>query len=74
MLPRSSLREGSTVYVVDDEERLRVRAVDVLRAQGDRVFIAEGLRAGERVCTSPLEAAVDGMHVRVVGPAAGATS
>lgn len=65
VLPRLALREGNHVYVVDDDDRLRIRAVEVLREDGDEVVITAGLTAGERVTLSPLRGAVDGMVVRV---------
>jgi len=69
VLPRTALREdaqGQRVLVIDDEERLRFRPVEVLRTERDRVIIGAGLAPGERVCVSPLGAVVDGMQVRVV--------
>jgi RND family efflux transporter MFP subunit len=69
VLPRAALREGDRVLVLDEESRLRFRAVDVLRVQGDQVVIGDGLREGERVCVSPLAAPVDGMSVRVLDDA-----
>ncbi len=65
-LPRTALREGGRVLVVDAEDRLRFRKVEVLRAERERVVIGAGLAPGERVCVSPLGAVVDGMQVRVV--------
>ena len=70
VLPRSALRDGSRVWVVDADDRLRFRDVDVLRAHGSEVVIRDGLRQGERVCVSPLQTVVDGMQVRAVGPQA----
>ena len=64
-MPRLALREGNHVYVVDDDDRLRIRAVEVLREDRDEVVITAGLAAGERVTLSPLRGAVDGMVVRV---------
>lgn len=69
-LPRVALREGPSgardrVLVVDADDRLRFREVEVLRSEREEVVIGEGLAAGERVCVSPLRAAVDGMSVRV---------
>jgi RND family efflux transporter MFP subunit len=66
VLPRSALREGDQVYVVDEEDRLRLRDVVVMRAERDRVVIAGGLVAGDRVCVSPMGAVVDGMRVRIL--------
>lgn len=69
VLPRSALRDGDQVLVVDREQRLRFRGVDVLRAERDHVYVRGGLEIGEQVCVSPIEAPVDGMKVRVSGAA-----
>jgi hypothetical protein len=66
VLPRDALRPGGRVYVVDENGRIRFRDVEVLRVERSQVIVGGGLRDGERVCTSPLEAAVDGMAVRLL--------
>jgi RND family efflux transporter MFP subunit len=72
VLPRTALRTDAgndLVYVVDAGDRLRFKVVDVLRAERDDVVIGSGLRPGDRVCVSPMAAAVNGMAVRTVGAA-----
>jgi multidrug efflux pump subunit AcrA (membrane-fusion protein) len=74
VLPRTALRTDAgsdLVYVVDAGDRLHFKTVDVLRAKRDDVVIGGGLRPGDRVCVSPLAAAVDGMAVRIVDDAKG---
>ena len=66
VLPRAALHSDGVVWVVDDENRLRFREVDVGRIQGDEVIVSDGLQHGERVVTTPLKAVTDGMSVRVV--------
>ncbi|MBI4566161.1 MAG: efflux RND transporter periplasmic adaptor subunit [Planctomycetes bacterium] len=70
VLRRDAIREGSRVLVVDEDERLRVREVEVLRTEGERALVRAGLEDGERVCVSPLEIAADGMRVRIQEEAA----
>ena len=65
-LPRTALRDGDRVLVVDAEDRLRFRAVTLLRADRDTVLVSSGIEAGERVCISPLQLVVDGMRVAPV--------
>ncbi len=66
-LPESALHENDTVFVVENG-RLKSRAVRILaRAQGE-VIIAEGMREGEEVLSSPMPNARDGMHVRKAKP------
>lgn len=69
VVPRTALRdgvEGPEVLVVDAEDRVRFRSVEVLRERRGEAVIGRGLAAGERVLVSPLGTAVEGMRVRVV--------
>jgi len=66
-IPRAALLEGDKVLVVDDDDRLRFRPVEVLRRTREDAVISSGLRRGERICVSALAAATDGMQVRVIG-------
>ncbi len=68
VIPRQALRNQSQVLVVDDQDRLRFRAVEVLRVEGENALIASGLADGERVCVSAIHAPADGMAVRPVLP------
>ncbi len=64
ILPRGALRDDGRVLVVDGENRLRFRAVDILREEKEDVVITGGLAQGETVCVSNLDAVTDGMKVR----------
>jgi len=64
VLPRSALRGRDQVLVVTPEDRLEFRDVDLLRRTREEIYVRGGLKAGERVCLSPLEAVTDGMQVR----------
>ena len=66
VLPRSVLRTGNRVLVVDAEDRLHFRDVDVHRTDAELMVLRSGLSPGERVCVSPLDAVVDGMRVRAI--------
>ncbi|MCC7063108.1 MAG: efflux RND transporter periplasmic adaptor subunit [Planctomycetes bacterium] len=63
-LPRAALRSGNEVWVLDAENRLHRRAVEVLRIEADRVLLRSGLKAGEQVNVTALETPTDGMPVR----------
>ena len=65
VLPRSALRGRDEVMVVDADERIRFREVDVLRATTEEVLVRDGLAPGERVCLTQMEAVTDGMQVRI---------
>ena len=66
VLPRLALRNNNTVYVVNDENRLEIRTVDILSTSPDTVFVSTGLVAGDKVVTSTIPTAVDGMEVRAL--------
>ena len=70
VLPRNALRTGNQVLVVDTENKLRFRDVVPLRLYRDEVLIQSGLEAGERVCISPIQTAIEGMLVDPVSPSA----
>jgi hypothetical protein len=48
---------------VDRENRLRFRQVSLLRLREDDVLIQDGLNAGELVCVSAIQTAIEGMNV-----------
>ncbi len=68
VLPRSALRNENQVLVVDTENRLHFRTVDVLRVYRDDVFVTGGLERGELVSVSALQTVVDGMRVQPLLP------
>ena len=61
--PRAALRPNSQVLIIDGDNRLRFRAVNVLRLENDFVLIDSGLESGEVVNLSPIQTVVDGMRV-----------
>lgn len=65
IVPRSALRENSQVLIVDKENKLHFRTVEVLRIAQDKVYIQGGLNTGEKVCVSSLNTPLEGMQVRL---------
>ena len=63
--PRSSLH-GNTLYVVDAENRLRIKPVVVDFSQTDFVVIKKGLAVGDKIIVSDPIPAIDGMLVKAV--------
>ena len=64
IIPRSALHQDDTVWVVDKDDRIRFRKVDVALLQGDEAIVRDGLEDGERLVITPLKAVTDGMAVR----------
>jgi len=67
VIPRTALRPGDQVWVIDEKRNLRIREVQVARAGVDQAIITGGLASGDRICTSNLQYVTDGMPVRVEG-------
>jgi membrane fusion protein (multidrug efflux system) len=56
------------VYVIDDQNRARVRVVQLAaRQEGDVVKLLDGVKEGERVATSSLADLYDGVEVTISG-------
>lgn len=66
VLPRLALRNANKVYVINDENRLEIRKVEVISTSEDTVLISAGVEVGDKVVTSTIPAAVDGMEVRAI--------
>ncbi|WP_346836679.1 efflux RND transporter periplasmic adaptor subunit [Microbulbifer sp. SAOS-129_SWC] len=64
VLPRDALRNADKVYVIDADNHLSIRTVEVLSTSESRVVVASGITDGERVVTSTIANAVDGMEVQ----------
>ncbi len=65
VVERTHVHDGDTVWLMDDEGALRIRAIDPAYVGEDIVVVTEGLEAGESVVTSYLSAPVEGMPLRV---------
>jgi multidrug efflux pump subunit AcrA (membrane-fusion protein) len=63
VVPRYAMHDETHILVVDREDRLRVREVEILRIDGEDVLIRGALAAGERLCVSRLQVMVEGMRV-----------
>ena len=66
VLPRTALRGKDSVYVAREDDTLEVRPVEVAFSERERLILTSGVSAGERVVTSPVRAASDGMKIKPV--------
>ncbi|MCH9688573.1 MAG: efflux RND transporter periplasmic adaptor subunit [Deltaproteobacteria bacterium] len=64
-VPRRAMIDDGRLWVVDDEQRLHAREVEVVWRERGRVFVREGLAAGERFVVSNLPLATEGMRVEL---------
>ena len=64
VLPRSALYDATQVVVIDNEDRLRLREVTIVRLDRDTVIVGDGLVSGERVATAAPAEILEGTQVR----------
>ena len=63
-VPRGAMHDNDTIWVIDDENRLHIREVDILRRERDEVLIRSGLEANEKIVLTNLSGAAEGMLLR----------
>lgn len=63
-IPRSVVRGSNQVVFVDDDDKVRVRYVDIVRSDAQYVYLSAGAVPGERVVMTALESPINGMSVR----------
>ena len=61
---RHALHGSDQLLFVDSESRLRIRTVNIVRADAEYAYINGGAEAGERVILTALESPINGMPVR----------
>jgi hypothetical protein len=62
-IPRKALRENSQVWLATSTNTLAARTVEILWRDVDRVIVAKGLSAGEKLIVSDITAPIPGMDV-----------
>ncbi len=63
-VPRGALRGSDQVLIVDDENRIEIRQVDVMRTDARFAYLSGGVTPGERITITAIEAPTNGMTVR----------
>ena len=61
LVPNSSIKDDTYINTIDDENYLRIKEVEILGVVNDYLVIKGDIKEGERVVTSPLNNAEDGM-------------
>lgn len=64
-IPAEALHIGSRVWVVGKESKLAIRKVTVLRLDEKEALISAGLQVGDKIVTTPLANAVQGLKLRL---------
>jgi RND family efflux transporter MFP subunit len=64
-IERDLIRDGSHVWIMDDQDALDIRSVEITFRGKDTVLVTDGIRDGERLITSNLPSPVHGMSLRL---------
>lgn len=64
-LPRAALYEDESVLLANSENELEIRAVHIIRAEPEVVYIDSGLADGDRVISTAIEAAIPGSKLAI---------
>ena len=65
--PRAALRGVDEIYIGDPNAgTLHIRQIDIIYTDAQGTYIAEGVNAGDLAVVSPIQAAFDGMRIKVL--------
>ena len=64
VVPRSSLRPGNQVWIIDEEQQLRMQDIDVVRADEKSLYVSSGVSDGQLICITSLENPLPGTQVQ----------
>lgn len=67
-LPREALRDDNKLFIANEENRLEIRKVNVVRSTPQRVYLADSIEPGERVITTAIAAPIAGTKLNVREP------
>lgn len=63
-VPRTAIRGSNELIFVDDDNRIRIREVDVFRFDANYAYLRDDHLSGQRIVTTSLENPINGMLVR----------
>lgn len=66
-IPRDALHGANKLYLVDDNNKLHIQEISVLRNDADFVYSHDTFALGHRLITTQMETPVEGMTLRIVG-------
>jgi len=64
-IPRTALRDDTHIWIVGEDDKLRIRKVDTFWRDSDTVLLKEGLQPGERLIVSDLSTPIAGMPLNI---------
>jgi RND family efflux transporter MFP subunit len=66
-IPRNALHGADTIYLIDEENKLQIRKINILRSDARFVYSYDNFNDDVRLVTTQLETPVMGMTLRVSG-------
>jgi len=64
-IPRHALQRGETLWVIDEQQKIYPRDVEIVSTDEEYAYIDAGLTDGERYTITPVDQPLPGMPVRV---------
>jgi RND family efflux transporter MFP subunit len=65
VIPRNALHPGNKIYLVDKNDQLQIRSVQVISSDSSTATISDGIQSGERVIVTNLATPIEGMKLVV---------
>ena len=65
VIPRSALHDNNTIWIAGNDNKLKIKQVEVVWKERDKIVIASGGQDGEKLIVSNLAAPVEGMFLTV---------
>jgi len=66
LVPRTAVRDNDTVWIMDNDDLLRIQDVQIVRYERENVLVKDSLEDGDRIVLTNIPGAADGMKLRVV--------
>lgn len=64
-IPRNAIRSGNQVLIADNKEQIQHRTLEIVWQQTDHLIASSGLQPGDRVITTALPYAPEGMQTKM---------
>lgn len=64
-IKREYLREGNSVWIMNDGNKLEIRPIDIVFRSNDVVYVKNGLQEGQHLIITDISAPVEGMDLRL---------
>ncbi len=62
---RDYLHDGNSIWVMNRDDRMEIRSVEITFREKDVVYLSNGIQVGDRIVTTDISAPVDGMLLRL---------